>query len=165
VEGDEMGENRNEELVGVRELYHEATANIRFAKQQQWFVSHYLLIFYAALYWAHSIARSRAAQLGCEWVAVVDVVAILIAVGAAIAGVVFMFSFLGFLKRQRQRLNGIYEGYADAGFLATHVEKLWNGRVDDNFWRDKHMWLPLTAAQVGAAVWLVSVIAMETRLP
>jgi hypothetical protein len=160
-----MGENRNERLVGVRELLSEANANIRFGKQQQWVVSHYLLIYYAGIYWAHAVARSRVAHHGCAWVAAVDVGAILLAITAAVAGVVFMVSFLGFLQRQRQRLNNIYEGFADQGFLAANVEKLWNRRVDDNFWRDKHMWLPLTLAQVGAATWLVVMIAMQFGQP
>lgn len=146
--------------VGVQDLYAEATANIRFSKQQQWIVSHYLLIFYAAIYWGHSVVHELVVSFGCCWVETVDVLAILTTMLTAVSGWVFMRSHLGFLQRQRQRLNRIYDGHADGRFLTANLERGDKKYVDTHLYRDKHMWVPLTSAQVLAASWLVVVIVI-----
>lgn len=147
--------------VGVRELYVEVTNNLRFGKQQQWVLSHYLLLFYGATYWAHSILRDFVARTNSECGEWIDRFALVLTASAAVWGMKFMHSYLDFLRRNRRRLNNIYCGHIDKRFQEANkgTEKHFKGnRVSECLFRDWEIWLPQVIVQLVAAAWLAIAI-------
>jgi hypothetical protein len=152
-------------MVGARELYCEATENLRFAKSQQWTLSYYTLFLYAGIYGAHLLLRRRLGADETTVLSTVDCIAIAFAVFSLLGGLGIIFSYQCWMQKERQRLNRLYRFYADAPFIDANREQGGTQFVDASLGRDPHVWVPLVVLQIAAAVWLVYLVYSKYGLP
>jgi hypothetical protein len=148
----------DEGMVGARELYVEATNNLRFVKGQQWTLAYYAVVLAVALYWAHDKSRLIFSSIVTNGECWVDGLATLLVVLALAAGVGIALSYQFWIRKERERLNRLYAMHADKRFLDANRERGGNQFIDARLWRQWYVWTPQIAVQVFAFGWVLTII-------
>lgn len=134
-----------EDKVGVRELYANVAADIRFAKRQQWTVGTYVLLAQAGLLGVYRLLGGAATPLGEN----PKFLIVSIGIAAALIAVYFLGGLQKWLQKSRAVLARIYQEHATEGFLAARGGET----IEAGYFRDGSVLLGLTVlANAGAAL-------------
>jgi len=139
-----------EDKVGVRELYADVTADIRFAKRQQWTVAFYVLLVHAAIAALYRLLAGADTPLGEN----PKFLIVFLGIAATLIAVYFLGGLQKWLQKSRAVLARIDHDHATEGFLAARGGE----KTESGYFKDGSVLLALTVlANAGAALlaWLV----------
>lgn len=139
-----------EDQVGVRELYANVTADIRFAKRQQWTVAYYVLLVHAAIAGLYRLLAGAGTPLGEN----AKFLIVFLGIAATLVAVYFLGGYQKWLQKSRAVLARIHRDHATDGFLAAGGGET----VVPGYFKDWSVLLGLTVlTNAGAALlaWLV----------
>ena len=126
----------------VSALYHDAVESLRFYKQQQWSVTNYALLIYAAIF----VLRSETILRTCEAKAILVLLVIL--TWLASAGVVSQLERR--IRSVRRRVDKLHWGYFTPGEIsALGLEP---SPPQRNYWQHSIFVLLILVSTVGAVV-------------